>query len=51
MNYTFGLIGTGNMGGAVARAVSQVLKNVVSQSLGMLLFMAMLLLLYYFQLL
>ena len=27
MNYTFGLIGTGNMGGAVARAVSQVLKD------------------------
>ncbi len=27
MNYTFGLIGTGNMGGAVARAVSQVIKD------------------------
>ena len=27
MKYTFGLIGTGNMGGAIARAVSQTLKD------------------------
>lgn len=27
MNYTFGLIGCGNMGSAVARAVSQVTHN------------------------
>ena len=27
MNYTFGLIGTGNMGGAIARAVSRSLKD------------------------